>query len=215
MHAENHHINIQCASVICKQLFSHTYSCSHTDNQWFVDDIGEYITLYFCFLSLFFSNRDSICRTDQFNVSSLKFDTQDFTDPGLLKIRRILTGLSLWVLPSQVWVNIPKRKFRTELMHFSQSSEENVWMGSFGRNWKNNCCCCFFFLYKKKIFWPVVVGSNQEGDHRRSPGVSDYFEESRLVEPAQVPNYISPEMRISILPRIWHYKIIYSEFVRP
>ena len=27
---------------------------------------------------------------------SLKFVTQDFTDPGLLKIRRSLTGLSLW-----------------------------------------------------------------------------------------------------------------------
>ena len=33
---------------------------------------------------------------DQFTILSLKFVTQDFTDPGLLKIRRTLTGLSLW-----------------------------------------------------------------------------------------------------------------------
>ena len=33
---------------------------------------------------------------NQFTVLSLKFGTQDFTDPGLLKIRRTLTGLSLW-----------------------------------------------------------------------------------------------------------------------
>ena len=45
--------------------------------------------LYF-FLSLFLPYKD------QFTVLSLKFGTQDFTDPGLLKIRGTLTGLSLW-----------------------------------------------------------------------------------------------------------------------
>ena len=56
---------------------------------------GKYISpLYFCFLSLFFYH--SSCRKDHFTVLSLKFGTQDFTDPGLLKIRRTHTGLSLW-----------------------------------------------------------------------------------------------------------------------
>ena len=48
--------------------------------------------LYFCFLSLFFS---ITLPADQFTVLILKFGTQDFTDPGLLKIRLILTSLSL------------------------------------------------------------------------------------------------------------------------
>ena len=33
---------------------------------------------------------------DHFTVSILKFGIEDFTDPGLLKIRLTLTGLSLW-----------------------------------------------------------------------------------------------------------------------
>ena len=44
---------------------------------------------------LFFPYHSS-CRKDQFTVLSLKFGTQDFTDPGLQKIRWTLTGLSLW-----------------------------------------------------------------------------------------------------------------------
>ena len=42
----------------------------------------------------------------QFTVLGLKFGTQDFTDPGLIKIRWTLTGLSLWVLPSQVFLRL-------------------------------------------------------------------------------------------------------------
>ena len=38
------------------------------------------------------------CRKDQFTVLILKFDIEDFTDPGLLKIQLTLTGLSLWFL---------------------------------------------------------------------------------------------------------------------
>ena len=45
----------------------------------------------FVFFLHFFYN--SSCRKDQFTVLSLKFGSQDFTDPGLLNIRRIL---SLW-----------------------------------------------------------------------------------------------------------------------
>ena len=33
---------------------------------------------------------------DQFTLLILKFDIEDFTDPGLLKIRLTLTGSSLW-----------------------------------------------------------------------------------------------------------------------
>ena len=50
--------------------------------------------LIFVFFLYFFHH--SSCRKDQFTVFRLKFATQDFTDPGLLKIRRTLTGLSLW-----------------------------------------------------------------------------------------------------------------------
>ena len=42
------------------------------------------------------------CRKDQFTVLILKFDIEDFTDPGLLKIQLTLTGLSLWLLSKQV-----------------------------------------------------------------------------------------------------------------
>ena len=38
------------------------------------------------------------CRKDQFTVLILKFDIEDFTDPGLLKIQLTLTFLSLWFL---------------------------------------------------------------------------------------------------------------------
>ena len=62
--------------------------------------------LYFLvFFVLFFYH--SSCREDQFTVLSLKFGTQDcFTDPGLLKIRRLLIGLVVVVLPSQVFLLI-------------------------------------------------------------------------------------------------------------
>ena len=53
--------------------------------------IHHFIFVFF----LYFFNHSS-CRKDQFTVLSLKFGTQDFTDPGLLKIRRTLTGLWLW-----------------------------------------------------------------------------------------------------------------------
>ena len=43
----------------------------------------------------YFSHHSS-CRKDQFTVLILKFGTQDFTDPGLLKIQLTLTSLSLW-----------------------------------------------------------------------------------------------------------------------
>ena len=46
------------------------------------------------------------CREDQFTVLSLKFGTQYFTDPGVLKIRRTLIGLVVVVLPSQVFLLI-------------------------------------------------------------------------------------------------------------
>ena len=45
--------------------------------------------------SLYFFYHSS-CRKDHFTVLSFKFGTQDFTDPGLLKIRRTHTGLLLW-----------------------------------------------------------------------------------------------------------------------
>ena len=48
-------------------------------------------------LTVLFS--DSSYRKDQFTGLSLKFGTQDFTYPRLLKIRRTLTGLSLWFSP--------------------------------------------------------------------------------------------------------------------
>ena len=46
------------------------------------------------------------CREDQFTVLSVKFGTQYFTDPGVLKIRRTLIGLVVVVLPSQVFLLI-------------------------------------------------------------------------------------------------------------
>ena len=49
--------------------------------------------IYVLFIYFFFH---SACRKDQFTVLSLKFGTQDFTDPGLQNIRRTSTGLSLW-----------------------------------------------------------------------------------------------------------------------
>ena len=53
--------------------------------------IHHFIFVFF----LYFSNHSS-CLKDQFTALILKFDTEDFTDPGLLNIRLTLTGLSLW-----------------------------------------------------------------------------------------------------------------------
>ena len=53
----------------------------------------NYICLIFLFFIFFYH---SSCRKDQFMVVILKFGTEDFTDPGLLKIWLTLTGLSLW-----------------------------------------------------------------------------------------------------------------------
>ena len=44
--------------------------------------------IYFCYHSFY--------DKDQFTVLILKFGIEDFTDPGLLKSRLTLTGLSLW-----------------------------------------------------------------------------------------------------------------------
>ena len=52
---------------------------------------GKYFFVFF--LSFFYH---SSFRKDHFTVLSLKFGTQDFTDPSLLYIRRTPTGLSLW-----------------------------------------------------------------------------------------------------------------------
>ena len=46
-------------------------------------------------LSLFFFYHSS-CRRDHSTVLILKFGIEDFTDPGLPKIRMSFTGLSLW-----------------------------------------------------------------------------------------------------------------------
>ena len=65
---------------------------------------GKYNSpLYFCFLSLFFSITLPAVRI---SLKFFKCGTQDFTDPGLLKIRRTLTGLSLWICPHKCFCNI-------------------------------------------------------------------------------------------------------------
>ena len=66
---------------------------------------GKYnLPLYFCslplfFLSLFLPQGSVYCL-------SLHFGTQDFTDPGLLKIVRTLTGLSWFCLHKCFWAII-------------------------------------------------------------------------------------------------------------
>ena len=58
---------------------------------------GKYnLPLYFCSLSLFFLSL-SLPQGSVYCLS-LNFGTQDFTDPGLLKILRTLTGLSWFCL---------------------------------------------------------------------------------------------------------------------
>ena len=51
---------------------------------------------HFIFVFFLYFFHHSSCSKDQFTVLILKFGTQDFTDPGQLKIRLTLTGLSLW-----------------------------------------------------------------------------------------------------------------------
>ena len=51
---------------------------------------------HFIFLFFLYFFYHSSCRKDHFTVLNLTFGTQDFTDPGLLKIQRTLNGLSLW-----------------------------------------------------------------------------------------------------------------------
>ena len=60
--------------------------------------IHHFIFVFF----LYFFYHSSCRKKDQFPVSSFKFGTQVFTDPGLLKIWRTLTGLP-WL-----WFCLPK-----------------------------------------------------------------------------------------------------------
>ena len=57
-------------------------------------NIIHHTTLFLFSFFIFFYH--SSCPKDQFTVLIFKFGTQDFTDKGLLNIRLILTGLSLW-----------------------------------------------------------------------------------------------------------------------
>ena len=103
--------------------------------------------LYFCFISLFFQP----LVLPYGSVYCFKFKiwySRFYWSMSTKDPQPSLVCRCGFFRPSQVWVNIPKRKFRTELMHFSQSCEENVWMGSFSKNW--NKYVGFFF--KKKIF---------------------------------------------------------------
>ena len=59
---------------------------------------------HFIFVFFIYFFYHSSCRKDHFTVFNLKFGTQDFTDPGLLNIRRTLTGLSLWFCPHKCFL---------------------------------------------------------------------------------------------------------------
>ena len=59
----------------------------------FAEISGKYNSHFISVLFICFFYHSS-CRNDQFTILILKFGTQDFTDPGLLKIRLTLTGLS-------------------------------------------------------------------------------------------------------------------------
>ena len=60
---------------------------------------------HFIFVFFIYFFYHSSRRKDQFTVFNLKCGTQDFTDPGLLKIRRrTLTGLSLWFCPHKCFL---------------------------------------------------------------------------------------------------------------
>ena len=165
--------------------------------------------LYFCFISLFFQP----LLLPYGSVYCFKFKiwySRFYWSRSTKDPQPSLVCRCGFFRPSQVWVNIPKRKFRTELMHFSQSCEENVWMGSFSKNWNKYVG----FFCKKKFFfglWLWVAIKTATNISRRKWS----FQGIKVSWTGTGLHYISPEMRISILPRIWHYKIVYSEFVRP
>ena len=78
--------------------------------KYWANIIHHFIFLFFLYFFYF-----SSCRKDHINLlffktvlKSLKFGTQDFTDPGLLKILLTLTGLSLWFcLYKYFWYKFP------------------------------------------------------------------------------------------------------------
>ena len=57
--------------------------------------IHHFIFIFICVFFICFFYHSS-CRKEQFTDLILKFGTQDFTNPGLLKILLTLTGLPLW-----------------------------------------------------------------------------------------------------------------------
>ena len=61
---------------------------------------------YFILFSFFIFFYHSSCRKLRISLKFFKCGTQDFTDPGLLKIRRTLTGLSLWFFLHKCFCNI-------------------------------------------------------------------------------------------------------------
>ena len=60
------------------------------------------------------------CRKDQFTVFNWKFDSQYFTDPDPLKIRRTLNGLSLWFCLHKFFLNKLNKRKNIYLNKFSQ-----------------------------------------------------------------------------------------------
>ena len=165
--------------------------------------------LYFCFISLFFQP----LVLPYGSVYCFKFKiwySRFYWSRSTKDPQPSLVCRCGFFRPSQVWVNIPKRKFRTELMHFSQSCEENVWMGSFSKNWNKYVG----FFCKKNFFfglwlWVAIKIATTISRRKRSfQGIKVSWTGTGS------PLYVCSN-RISILPRIWHYKIIYSEFVRP
>ena len=69
--------------------------------------IHHFIFIFICVFFIYFFYHSS-CRKEQFTDLILKFGTQDFTDPGLLKILLTLTGLSLWFcLYKYFWYKFP------------------------------------------------------------------------------------------------------------
>ena len=76
--------------------------------------------LYFCFISLFFEP----LVLPYGSVYCFKFKiwySRYYWSRSTKDPQPSLVCRCGFFRPSQVWVNIPKRKFRTELMHFSQS----------------------------------------------------------------------------------------------
>ena len=104
--------------------------------------IHHFIFVFF----LYFFYHSSCRKKDQFPVSSFKFGTQVFTDPGLLKIRRTLTGLPwLWFcLPKLVYLlgNFPGSQvagYRCTLLGGNSSislagSEKHKFFQAFSQN---------------------------------------------------------------------------------